>query len=301
MTGAPGWGSWNLDPLVLIALLAVGGWYVAMLRRVRERTGRPAGPGHWLFYWSGLAVLVIALLSPIDEIGDRWLLSVHMLQHTLLSDVAPALLILGLRAPVLPLGLPRGVLRSVSPRGVLGRFWQAATRPWIALPAWAAATWIWAIPSVFDYTAQHPLLHAFEHATLFYTGFALWWLIIAPLPSARRESGMVRLAYLAFSRGFSAFVCLPLAWLNHTVYPLYANAPRSYGVSALTDQRLAGASMCLIEFLVFGVALAAVFIDALSRDERAQALAERAELLDDEPRALGERAQALSELAASPR
>jgi putative membrane protein len=301
MNGAPGWGSWSLDPLAAIALLAAGGWYVAMLRRVRERTGRPVGPGHWLFYWSGLAVLVIALLSPIDEIGDRWLLSAHMLQHTLLSDIAPALLILGLRAPVLPLGLPRRLLVKVSPRGVLGRFWQAATRPWIALPAWAAATWIWAIPSVFDYTAQHSLLHAFEHATLFYTGFALWWLIIAPLPSARRESGMVRLAYLAFSRGFSAFVCLPLAWLNHTAYPLYANAPRSYGVSALSDQRLAGASMCLIEFLVFGVALVAVFIDALSRDERAQALGERAELLGDEAQALGEHSQALGGLAASPR
>jgi putative membrane protein len=294
MSGAPGWGSWSLDPLVLAALLAAGGWYVSMLRRVRERTGRRVGPGHWLFYWSGLAVLLIALLSPIDEIGDRWLLSVHMLQHTLLSDVAPALLILGLRAPVLPLGLPRGVLVSVSPRGAVGRYWQAATRPWIALPAWAAATWIWAIPGVFDYTARHPLLHAFEHATLFYTGFALWWLIIAPLPSPRRETGMVRLAYLAFSRGVSAFVCLPLAWLSHTVYPLYADAPRAYGVSALTDQRLAGASMCLIEFVVFGVALVAVFIDALGRAERAQELAERAEALGEQPRVLGE-------LVASPR
>jgi len=281
--------------LVLISLLAAGGWYASMLRRVRERTGNPVGPGHWLFYWSGLAVLAIALLSPIDAIGDRWLLSAHMLQHTLLSDLAPALLILGLRRPVLPLGLPRGVLVKVSPGSVLGRSWQAATRPWIALPAWAAATWLWAIPSVFDYTAQHPPLHAFEHATLFYTGFALWWLIIAPLPSARRESGMVRLAYLAFSRGFSAFVCLPLAWLNHTVYPLYASAPRSYGVSALSDQRLAGASMCLIEFLLFGVALAAVFIDALSREERAQALRERAELLDDDTQALAEQPQALGE------
>jgi hypothetical protein len=56
------------------------------------------------------------------------------------------------------------------------------------------------------------------------------------------------------------------------MYPLYASAPRSYGLSAITDQRLAGASMCLIEFLVFGIAVAVVFIDALGRDERAQGL-----------------------------
>jgi putative membrane protein len=288
MSGAPGWGSWSFDPLVLLALLAAGGWYASMLRRVRRRTGRRVGPGHWLFYWSGLGVLLIALLSPVDAIGDRWLLSAHMLQHTLLSDIAPALIVLGLRAPVLPLGLPRGLLVKVAPTGRLGRAWATATKPWVALPAWALATWLWAIPTVFDYTAQHPLLHALEHATLFYTGFALWWLIIAPLPSARREPGLVRLAYLAFSRGVSAFVCLPLAWLNHTAYPLYATAPRSFAVSAITDQRLAGASMCVVELLVFGIALVAVFIEALDRDERAEELSERAQAFAEHPQARGE-------------
>jgi hypothetical protein len=67
-----------------------------------------------------------------------------------------------------------------------------------------------------------------------------------------------------------------LTWLNHTLYPRYVDAPRSYGISALTDQRLAGASMCLIELLVFGIALSVVFVDMLARDERAQALADLA-------------------------
>jgi putative membrane protein len=116
------------------------------------------------------------------------------------------------------------------------------------------------------------VVHDFEHATLFYTGIALWWLIITPLPSDRREPGMIRLAYLGFSRLASAGVCLPLTFLGHTMYSLYAHAPRSYGISPMSDQRLAGASMCLLEFLVFGIAVAVVFIDALVREERAQAL-----------------------------
>lgn len=276
MTGAPGWSSWSFGPLALIALLAAGAWYVSMLRRVHRVTGKPAGPGHWIFYWSGLAVLAIALMSPVDAIGDRWLLGAHMLQHLLLADIAPPLLILGVRAPVLPLGMPRAVLKRVAHRGVLGRVWGVATKPWIALPLWAAATWVWAIPSVFDYTAQHALLHAFEHATLFYTGLALWWLIIGPLPSDRREPAMIRLAYLGFSRVASAIVCLPLIWLNHTVYPSYASAPRGYGISAITDQRLAGGTMCLVEFLVFGIAFVVVLVDALGRDERAQAIGDLA-------------------------
>ncbi len=276
MANAPGWSSWSLDPLVWIALVGAGAWYVSMLRRVKRVTHKSVGPGHWLFYFSGLAVLLLALESPIDAIGDQWLLWAHMFQHVLLADIAPPLLILGIRAPVLPLGVPRSMLKRFARRGWIGRFWGFCTKPWVALPAWTIVTWVWAIPSIFDYTAQHPLLHAFEHLTLFYTGMALWWLIITPLPTERREPGMVRLAYLGFSRIASAAVCLPLTWLNHSLYPLYATGPHAYGMTQLTDQRLAGATMCLIEFLVFGIALVVVFVDALARDERAQALGELA-------------------------
>ncbi len=273
---APGWGSWSFDPLLWVVLLAAGSWYVMMLRRVRRVTGKSVGPGHWIFYWSGLAMLFVALGSPVDAIGDQWLLLAHMLQHVMLADLAPPLLILGIRAPVLPLGMPRAALRKLAHRGWLGRFWGVATKPWVALPAWAAATWIWAIPSVFDFAAQHVVVHTIEHVTLFYTGMALWWLIITPLPSDRRETGMVRLAYLGFSRLASAAVCLPLTWLGTNLYSLYATAPHAYGMTAVTDQRLAGASMCLVEFLVFGIGVAVVFVDALGRDHRAQALGELA-------------------------
>jgi cytochrome c oxidase assembly factor CtaG len=276
MPVAPGWGSWSFDPVLWIVLVAAGTWYVTMLRRVHRRTGKAVGPGHWLPYFSGIAVLLIALDSPIETIGDSWLLWAHMVQHVLIADIAPPLLILGLRAPVLPLGMPRQAHRWFAHRGWLGRFWGIATNPWVALPAWAAATWFWAIPSVFDFTAQHAALHSVEHLTLFYTGMALWWLIITPLPTERRQPGMVRLAYLGFSRLASAVVCLPLTWLATSLYPLYATGPHAYGMTAVTDQRLAGATMCLIEFLVFGIGVAAVFIDALSRDERAQALGELA-------------------------
>ncbi len=262
--------------MLWIVLAAAATWYVSMMRRVQRRTGKPVGAGHWLPYFSGIAVLFIALDSPIDAIGDSWLLMAHMIQHVLIADIAPPLLILGLRAPVLPLGMPRSALRWFAHRGWIGRVWGVATNPWVALPAWFAATIFWAIPAVFDFTAQHALLHVVEHVTLFYTGMALWWLIITPLPTERREPGMIRLAYLGFSRLASAAVCLPLTWLGTSLYSLYATGPHAYGMTAVTDQRLAGAAMCLLEFLVFGIGVAVVFIDALTRDERAQALSEMA-------------------------
>jgi cytochrome c oxidase assembly factor CtaG len=274
---APSWSSWTIDP-GLIAVLVLAAWlYSRAYLRARRLAPDGAGPGvsHWLPYSLGLVVLALALMSPLDAIGDRYLLSAHMGQHLLLSDVVPALLVLGLRAPVLPLGLPRGGLRLVAPGGRAGRLISLATNPWVAIPLWAAATWIWAIPSVFDYSAGHPVVHALEHATLFYTGLAMWWLIIDPLPSARREPGARRLAYLGLTRLASAGVCLPLTFMTVTAYPRYVAAPRAYGLSAITDQHLAGAGMCFLEFLIFGIAMAATFLSFLSRDEQRAAVEDR--------------------------
>jgi cytochrome c oxidase assembly factor CtaG len=274
---APGWGSWSFNPIVILALLGAAVLYARAYKRASARSAS-LGVGHWLPYGLGLLVLAVALLSPLDSIGDRWLLSAHMGQHVLLSDIAPALLLLGLRAPLLPLGLSAGTLRLIAPgaRTRTSRVIARLTSPWLAIPLWAVATWVWAIPGVFDYAAQHQLVHAFEHATLFYTGLALWWLIVDPLPRARLRPHGERLALLGFSRLASACVCLPLTWLSKTEYPLYANAPRAFGLSAINDQHLAGAGMCFVEFLVFGIAFAAVFVSMLGRSDAQVALAERA-------------------------
>ena len=274
MSHAPGWGSWSFVPLLWVGLLVAAAWYVRMMRRVRRLTGKSVGPGHWGFYAAGLLVLLIALGSPLNTMAVHWLLSAHMIQHTLLSDIAPPLIILGLRAPVLPLGVPAPLLKRLAHRGTLGRVWGVLTKPYVALPLWAGTLLAWSYPPVFDYTAQHQMLHNFEHFTLFYTGFAMWWLIITPLPTERRDPGFARLAYIGFSRVASAVICVPLAFIGTTEYPLYVSFPRGYGISAINDQHIAGAAVCLVEFLVFGIAMAVVFVDALNREERAQAFAE---------------------------
>lgn len=275
MNHPPGWGSWSFDPIAILALLGASYVYARMYRRAASRSAA-VGAGHWMPYAAGIATLAIALLSPIDAIGDGWLLSAHMLQHVLLSDVAPALIVLGLRSPVLPLGLARPALRAVAPGGRWGGVLGLLTSPWVAIPLWATATWVWAIPAIFDFAAQHPLVHALEHATLFYTGLALWWLIVDPLPRARLRPNGERLALLGFTRLASAAICVPLTWMTSVQYPLYASAPRGFGLSAIADQQLAGAGMCFIEFLVFGIAFAAVFISMLGREDSQVAVAERA-------------------------
>jgi len=271
----PGIGSWSVEPVPLVVLLGFTAAYLSAYRRARRHSDK-VGLGHLIPYLSGILLIAVALFSPLDPIGDQYLLSAHMVQHLLLQDIAPALLVLGLRSPLLPLGLPKGVLRAIAPGGRFGRVRAVLTNPWFALAFWAAVTWGWNWPTAFDYSAAHPLVHDLEHITLFYAGLCLWWAVIDPLPSGRLRPNGLRLAVLGASRLISAAVCIPLTWLPRVEYPLYAAAPRAYGLSPLTDQSLAGAAMCFTEFLVFGLAFVAVFVSFLNRTEALDRLGELA-------------------------
>jgi len=250
--------------------------YALLVRRARRAPGgRSVGAGHVVFFAAGIALLVVTAAPPLAPLSDE-LLSAHMVQHVVLADIAPALFVLALRSPLLPLGLPPAALRAVARGGVLGPILAVLTRPVVALGLWIAAQWLWSVPALMGATTQHDALHLLQHATLFYTGLLLWWVVVDPLPRERRRPGMGRLAVLGASRAATAAICLPLTFMGTTFYGRFVETTAARGLDPLTDQRLAGAAMCFLEFFVFGLAFAVVFIDALNREERADALARRA-------------------------
>ena len=103
------------QPLVLAgAALALGLYLRAWLRLRRRGRDDHASIGRLVLFTSGVSLAVLALVSPVDPIGEQYLLSVHMLQHVLLGDAAPALILLGLRGPAQP--ADRSAPRAASPR-----------------------------------------------------------------------------------------------------------------------------------------------------------------------------------------
>ena len=110
------WTAGGTDPLVLMgvvaALLYGAGWW-----RLRDR-GRPdlAGLPRAACFAAGLAVIALALLSPLDHIGEEYLLAAHMTQHMLIGDVGPLLLTLGVAGPLALFVVPRPALRALARR-----------------------------------------------------------------------------------------------------------------------------------------------------------------------------------------
>jgi len=254
----PDWGTWASDPVALVLLTAVAAAYRVVVARARRRGGR-VDRDRWGWFVAGWTLLAVALASPLGALG-HWLLSAHMLGHVLIADVAAALMVLGLRDPVLDAGLPAAAL------GLVRRLLR---RPWLAVGLWAAAQWLWSAAPVVHAAHRSAALGAVQHVTLLAAGVALWLVIVEPLRVSAPRTNAARLAMLGASRAATAAVCLPLVWGQTAVHDTFAATAPAFGLTALTDQQLAGAGMCLLELVIFGAAFVAVFLDVLTREERA--------------------------------
>jgi cytochrome c oxidase assembly factor CtaG len=267
---------WLADPAVLAPLSLMAGIYVWRFREVRREArarGQQkvpgAGPVQALAFAGGMLALTIALASPIDGLGEDYLFSAHMVQHVLLGDIAPLLLLLG---------LSRVLLRPVTRRltnveRALGPFANPAT----GIAIWLVIMYAWHIPTLYDAAAEHPLIHMVEHVSFFAAGVALWWPLIQPVPMRRRLTGMQPLAYIGSAKFGLAALGLYLTWSATALYPYYEQTPRIWGLSPVEDQNVGGVIMMVEQSFTLVLVLVALFVRMLTKSEEEQRRRERLE------------------------
>jgi len=192
-TPATLWGAWRADPLLLGGLGAMACGYGVGAARLWRRggPGRPARRRQIFCFAGALAVLGVALLSPLDALGHA-LFSAHMVQHLLLILVAAPLLVLARPLPAWLWAL-RGWGGSPAWLRSLARLPLAALRsPLFAPAAWllhAAALWAWHTPALYDAAVAHPAVHAAEHLAFVGTAILFWWALLGPAGAGRIDAG----------------------------------------------------------------------------------------------------------------
>jgi putative membrane protein len=286
---------WLADPAVLapLALLvAIYAWRFREVRREaaerggggrgRERGGREGGGRaaaasprgasalHALAFAGAMLALLGALVTPVDGLGADYLFSAHMVQHVLLGDIAPLLLLLS---------LSRVMLRPVTRRLVrVERALGPLATPPVAIVVWLATMYLWHIPALYDAAAENPLIHLVEHASFFAAGLALWWPLVQPIPMRHGLTGLQPLGYIAAAKGGLAALGLFLAWSSAAHYPHYEEAPRIWGLSAVEDQNVAGVIMMVEQSMTLVLVMVWLFVRILSRSEEDE---QRRERLDE--------------------
>src|SRR2546430_9233737 len=91
--------SWEMPPAVLIAAALSVVLFAQAFLRVRARRPEYAPWTRALLFGAGLALLVLPIVSPLDDAGDEPLLSAHLLPHALIRDVPVPLPLAALAPP----------------------------------------------------------------------------------------------------------------------------------------------------------------------------------------------------------
>lgn len=259
--------SWTFDPGVVVALALYSGAYLVRWKRSRTpEEPHPPGVGRLLAFATGILVLVAALCSPIDALAEQ-LFVMHMVQHVLLLDVAPILLILGFTKVLLRPATRR--IHAVERRaGVLAS-------PLFAVFLYTAAMWGWHVPALYDAAAAHTGVHVLEHLTFATAGFLYWWHLISPVSTRLRREGTTPIVYMLSTKLTVGFLGIALTFAPSTLFTYYGNQPHWWGITPDGEQALAGAVMALEQTLVMGIALAFLFVRMLNQSEREEQRAER--------------------------
>jgi putative membrane protein len=259
--------SWTLEPGA-IALVAIAGFvYVKRWRAVRAHDGaRAAGGWRLASFMAGLALVLVALVSPVDRLADQ-ILMMHMVQHVILLDFVPILLILGLTKAIL-----RPITRRMQPvehaAGPLGH-------PAFAAVFYVAAMWLWHVPALYDAAAEHAPIHVLEHLCFGTAGFLYWWHLIGPVRSRLRTSGMQPVVYMLSTKFFVGILGIVLTFSPNALYAFYEHQPHYWGLTPANDQAVAGLIMALEQSIIMGIVLAWLFARMLAESEKEEQRAER--------------------------
>jgi cytochrome c oxidase assembly factor CtaG len=263
--------SWTLEPSVLVGVAVLAVLYLLAWRRGRA-TGsiHKPGWGRMAVFALGLAMILVALVSPIDGLGDQ-LLVMHMVQHVILLDIVPICLILGLNKILL-----RPVTRKLT--GIERRAGYLA-HPAFAVLMYAGFMWAWHIPTMYDAALRNSGVHAFEHACFLTAGMLYWWHLLSPIRSRMRTGGMGPVAYMSSTKLLVGILGIALAFAPASFYPFYEHHPHYWGLSPSEDQSMAGLVMAHEQSIVMGIALVVLFVQMLTESEREAQRAERFEVV----------------------
>ena len=249
--------AWDFNPSVIFGSAAL---FFAYLWVVRFRVNRKT-----VFFGSGVLLMLLTLIGPLDFLGDNYLFSAHMLEHLLLYLAVP---------PLLLLGLPPAPVRSLLAVEIAAKAERFLRRPSIAWLGGVGTMWLWHLPALYNGALHHEGLHVVEHLSLLVTGTIFFWPIFSPLQS-HRLSPVIGAVYIFIAMSANMILGILLTYSPLGYYPAYMRPSDGTGLFRLirtvweldpqADLNLGGMFMWIIGGLMYFAMLMAV-ISRLFRD-----------------------------------
>ena len=243
------WTHWHVHPDALIGLGLLQAVYLVGIGPLRKRyyPSAKARPSQTALFTTGITIIFIALISPIHELSDQYFFSIHMVQHVLLSLVAPPLLILG---------IPDWLIRPIIRPNWSFRIVKFSIHPLIAFTSFNVVFSLWHLPVLYNLSVTNHGIHIGEHLMFMSTSIIMWMPIASTIPELPRLSYPFRMVYLFLLSIAQIIVFAPITFSKEPLYQFYVMAPRIWNVSPITDQQIGG----IIMKVGSGVLFLALFI-----------------------------------------
>lgn len=253
--------SWNWNPDILVWLFLLEGGYLALAARgVRRRPLEQRLSRRQLVTYSlGVFVLWLAAGTPMHDWGERYLFSVHMTEHLLMSFVA---------APLLLLGTPAWMIRPLLTHRRIFAVMRVLTLPIVAIALFNLTLVYTHLPEFMNYILTHHSMHFWAHALLMATSLLMWWPVFSPLPELPRLSFGGQFIYLFVQSLVPSIVASVMTYGSTILYTFYEHAPRRWGLSPYDDQVFAGLIMKLAGGTIIFTLMTIVFFRWYRKEQR---------------------------------
>ena len=254
----------SFEPLQILPSLAFGALYYVRARTL-ERHGRAVPRWRqWCFY-SGLALIVATLVSPLGTLSDE-LFFAHMAEHLLLADTGALLLVLGLTGPLLA-----PLLRNPA----LGWLRHLA-HPVPALALWSTDLLFWHLIGPHEAAVRSEVVHAIQHMLFVGLGINMWMALLGPLPKPAWFGNLAKLVYIVGVRFVSTVLANVFVWTGGAFFDVYRAGERAQYISPHADQVVAG-SIMMVEGSILTICLFGwLFLRSAREGEERQELLELA-------------------------
>jgi putative membrane protein len=254
------WYAWHThwDILILCAGLLISYWYATTVWRAHVPDAGRVKRSQVAYYVSGVAVVYIATGSPIHDIAERYLLSMHMTQHLLLSLVAP---------PLLLAGVPTWLWEALFLRRHVYPVIRVILNPLVAIFCFNMFLVISHLPNILDAALEYHWLHFVMHGFLVTFATMMWWPVITNVQKLPHLTYPYQMAYMFVQSLIPAIVGSFITFSQTPVYSFYEKAPRIWGLTAVEDQQWGALVMKLIGSLILWAFIGVAFFKWYAREE----------------------------------
>ena len=250
---------WHTEPLLLITLLGAGWLYALAIGPLRSRIteGVKFPLGQCILFYTGLMITYLAVGSPLDQLGEQFLFSAHMLQHMLLIYTSTTLFIYGT-----PTWLIDYLLRPKPLRKIMGLL----THPACGGLLFTFVYTVWHVPALYEAALQDKRIHILEHWTMFSLGFIMLWPYLTNSTLVPRPAYGVRMLAIFLLMVGQLPVFAFLCFAGEAIYPTYIWAPRIIDLDPLNDQILGGIIMKVVN-MGFSLTILAISFYSWAKSE----------------------------------